>query len=33
MNDIIVLLIGAAAGAYFAEPIRNAAPVLNPNKE
>lgn len=32
MNDLLLILAGVAAGAYFAEPIRFTVPVLDPNK-
>lgn len=32
MNDIILVLLGVAAGTYFAEPIRSTVTVLDPNK-
>lgn len=31
MNDLLFLVIGVVAGAYFAEPIRETVPALNPN--
>lgn len=30
MNDLLLVLLGVAAGAYFAEPIRDAVPALKP---
>lgn len=30
MNDLIIALIGVALGTYFAEPIRDTIPVLDP---
>lgn len=31
MNDLLLLLIGVAAGTYFADNIRETVPVLDPN--
>lgn len=33
MNDLLVLLIGVAAGTYFADGIRPIVPLLDPNGE
>lgn len=33
MNEVMVLLIGVAAGTYFAEPIRGVVPVLKPKEK
>lgn len=30
MNDVIIALIGVALGTYFAEPIRETVPLLDP---
>lgn len=30
MNDVLLVLLGVAAGTYFAESIRDIAPVLKP---
>lgn len=30
MNDLLLVLLGVAAGTYFAESIREVAPVLTP---
>lgn len=32
MNEMIILLLGVAAGAHFAESIRKTVPILDPNK-
>lgn len=31
MNDLLFLMIGIAAGTYFAESIRETVPVLKPS--
>lgn len=33
MNELLLILVGVATGAYFAEPIREKVPVLDPTKE
>lgn len=33
MNELLLILVGVATGAYFAEPIRERVPVLDPAKE
>lgn len=33
MSDILVLLAGIGIGVYFADEIREKAPILDPNKE
>lgn len=33
MSDILLVLLGAAIGTYFAEPIREVVPILNPGEE
>lgn len=32
MNDLIVLFVGVAVGAYFSEEIHNVAPILDKSK-
>lgn len=32
MDSILVLLVGLATGAYFAEDIRKVAPILKPDE-
>lgn len=33
MNDLLLLLIGVAAGTYFAESVRETVPALDPNND
>lgn len=33
MDGIVTILLGLAIGAYFAEPIRETVPLLDPNKQ
>lgn len=33
MDTLLTLLVGIAAGAYYADEIRSVAPVLDRNKE
>lgn len=32
MNDVFLFLLGIAAGTYYAESVREVAPILEPNK-
>lgn len=32
MNSLLMFLIGLTSGVYFAEPIRETIPLLDPNK-
>lgn len=33
MDSIITVLLGLVVGTYFAEPIRETVPLLDPNKK